>query len=112
MKADHHAGITPRGRLADPFDLIDQRLDQKHAHAARFLLLMHLPVDVRSSGVTLWPFAGIENFDFERVWAHRKNYADRQSFVELIAVFHGVDAGFGDGRFQIFDALVSETHKV
>src|SRR3984957_3132949 len=58
----------------DPLCLVDQRLDQKHAHAARILFAMHLAVDVRSGGRLGDTGSGIHDFDFQRFIAGGKDY--------------------------------------
>src|SRR5271165_6530222 len=52
-----------------PLGLIDQRLDQEHAHPARVLLAMHLLVDVRLGGRRLDAFAVVHHLHLQSIRA-------------------------------------------
>src|ERR1700739_2477795 len=49
-------------RAFDPFGLVNQRLDEEHAHAAGVLFTMNLLIDIRFLGNGLQPIAVIDHF--------------------------------------------------
>src|SRR6202161_3139017 len=100
------------GASLDPLCLVDQRLDQKHAHAAGILFAMHLAVYVwfrRRLGDTR---SGIHHFDLQRFIASGKDYTDAEVTIQAISMFDGVDTCFGQSGLQVFNAIVGEPHEL
>src|SRR6185503_1316183 len=73
---------------------------------------MHFAIDVGLRRVGLHSLAAIDDLNFEDVIACGKDDANRELFIEAIAVFDGVDACLGNGRFQIFNSIGAQTYEL
>src|ERR1700722_14100449 len=65
----HKALLIVRG-CRNPLSLVNQRLNEKHAHSASFFLSGHFTVDVRSGWCCLHADAVVHNFDLELIGLH------------------------------------------
>src|ERR1700722_5235824 len=100
------------GAAFDPLSLVDQRLDQKHAHAAGILFAMHLAVNIRSGRRLGDTGSGIHDFHFQRFIAGGKDHTDAEVAIQAISMLDGVDACLRQSRLQVFNPIVGEPHEL
>src|SRR5579863_7040914 len=99
-------------RTCDPLGLVHQRLDEEHAHTAGVFFAVNLAVDIGSGRHGLQALAVVDDLDLQGAGTRREYYANGEAFVQSIAMFHGIDTGFGDGGLEILDAVLAETHEL
>src|SRR5258705_4124687 len=87
-------------------------MDEKHAHSACFFFAAHFAIDIGGGSGDFHAGAVIHYFDFKLIGFHGEYDTDGNRGIHLVAMLHGVDAGFGDGGFQVLDSIFTEAHEL